>query len=410
MRHPLQKSPVSNIFETNLFYHTSDMDSPFIFDRFVTGKNFIGRKDDCTILRNLLSQGENVAIYEPPKSGKTSLIQQTFFNMRLTGGQFSIAQLSLLDVRDSATFLTRLGSAVLKATLSTPEEYAAAVPRLLSGTHFVFDRKRFNEAGEALSLNWDPDGNDIETGLRLGWKLSRESGRQLIVVLTEFQNISRLDDSYEVLKIFEKVLAEERSAGDARCSFLFCGSMVNAMKWIFEEKRYFFRNVERLKMHPVETREIVEYVVRGFLSSGKVIERELLTGACNLLKNNLWYINHLVSICDSRSKGYIVESVLEEALGALVAIHEPQFIATISSLTTFQLHLLKAILDGVTRFSASDVISRYGLSSSANVKRLKDALMKKEIVTFNGQDEPELLDPLFEYWVRNMMVLSFKNF
>ena len=61
---------------------------------------------------------------------------------------------------------------------------------------------------------------------------------------------------------------------------------------------------------------------------------------------------------------------------------------------------MRAILDGHTRFSASEIIQRYGLNSSANVKRLKDALMKKEIVTFDEKDEPTLLDPLFEYWVR----------
>ncbi|MBR1436828.1 MAG: hypothetical protein IJ584_17170, partial [Bacteroidales bacterium] len=64
------------------------MDSPFIYDKYVTGRNFIGRKDDCNILANLLSQGEPIVIYEPPKSGKMSLIQQTLFNMRLRGHQF----------------------------------------------------------------------------------------------------------------------------------------------------------------------------------------------------------------------------------------------------------------------------------------------------------------------------------
>ena len=70
-----------------------------------------------------------------------------------------------------------------------------------------------------------------------------------------------------------------------------------------------------------------------------------------------------------------------EALGAIISIHEPRFIATMNSLTTFQVNMLKAILDGVNRFSSSEVIQKYGLSSSANVRRLKDALMKKEIVT-----------------------------
>ena len=70
------------------------------------------------------------------------------------------------------------------------------------------------------------------------------------------------------------------------------------------------------------------------------------------------------------------------------------------SLTDHQLSLLKAALDGVVRFSSTDVIEKYALNSSANVRRVKDALKKKEIITFNEKDEPVVLDPLFEYWVR----------
>ena len=52
------------------------------------------------------------------------------------------------------------------------------------------------------------------------------------------------------------------------------------------------------------------------------------------------------------------------------------------------------------KFSSSDVIEKYGLNSSANVRRVKDALRKKEVITFNEKDEPVILDPLFEYWIR----------
>jgi hypothetical protein len=60
---------------------------------------------------------------------------------------------------------------------------------------------------------------------------------------------------------------------------------------------------------------------------------------------------------------------------------------------------LRAVLDGVVKFSASEVIDRYSLNSSANVRRVKDALKKKEVITFNEKDEPVILDPLFEYWI-----------
>ena len=90
-----------------------------------------------------------------------------------------------------------------------------------------------------------------------------------------------------------------------------------------------------------------------------------------------------------------------EALRTIISIHEPRFYSIVNDLTDHQLSLLLAILDGVTRFSASDVIEKYRLNSSANVRRVKDALRKKEVITFNEKDEPVILDPLFEYWVSN---------
>ena len=69
-------------------------------------------------------------------------------------------------------------------------------------------------------------------------------------------------------------------------------------------------------------------------------------------------------------------------------------------LTNYQIALLRAITDGHTKFSSAEVIRSYGLNSSANVKRLKDALSKKEIISFDEGDEPSFIDPLFEYWVK----------
>ena len=95
-----------------------------------------------------------------------------------------------------------------------------------------------------------------------------------------------------------------------------------------------------------------------------------------------------------------MEPVLIEALADLVSIHEPRFEAMMGDLTNFQVALLRAITEGHVRFSSAEVIRQYGLSSSANVKRLKDALAKKEIITFNDNEEPVFIDPLFEYWVK----------
>lgn len=373
------------------------MASSFIYDRYVTGKNFVGRKMDCTILSNLLESGENVYLYGPPESGKMSLVQQALFNMRLAGKMFAVGQLDLFNVRKVENFLLKFGEAVLRSYASVPEEYAEIVGRYLSGSHFVFDPMRYSTCGEVVSLNWDLDRNDMVLMLTLPMRISQDKGTPYYMVISEFQNLMMADGFEDLFKVMEEILSQ-KTPGNRSC-MVFMGSQVNAMKLIFEEKRWFWRMVNHVCLQPVEDREIIEHVVKGFASGGKVIERELILGACRLFRSDMWRINHFFAICDSMSKGYINEAILVEALRAMIAINEPHFRWVMNDLTDHQVSLVRATIDGVTRFSASDVIEKYALNSSANVRRVKDALKKKEVLTFNEKDEPVILDPLMEYWL-----------
>lgn len=373
------------------------MDTPFVYDNYVTGRNFVGRKMECTILANLLEAGEQVAIYEPPKSGKMSVVQQTLFNMRAAGRQFSVAWVNLFNVRTVYDFLKRFGTAVIKPLYSTPAEYSQVVSRHLEGTHFLFDPARFASHDEIVCLNWEPDENDIEKMLLLPYRIAEERGVPCYVVIEEFQNLTRAGDfDYEnVFHVLERIFAQKNTA----VSYILTGSQVNAMKNIFEERKFFYRQVEHLPLQMVDDKDIIEHIIRGFRTSGKVIERDLVIGACKLFRSNMWYLNHFVSICDSMSRGYLNEGILMEALKTIVSVNEPRFLSIVNDLTDHQLSLMRAIIDGVVKFSATDVIDRYRLNSSANVRRVKDALRKKEVITFNEKDEPVILDPLFEYWI-----------
>ena len=376
------------------------METPFIYDRYVTSKYFIGHKKECGILGNLLAAGEHVVMYEPPKTGKMSLIQQTLINMRSAGTQFITVCIDMFNVRTMHEFLLRFGTSVLKAALSTPDQYKDAIQRHLEGTHFVFDRERFYQDGSIVSLNWSPDRNDMEKMMRLPGLLAAGRGMQFYVILKEFQSIMYSDEYETLFSVMEAMFKEQPSRPGA--SFVMTGSRVNAMKLIFAERKFFYRQVVHLPIAPVESRDIIEHVVRGFLyGSGKSFDRDLAMGACELFKCNLWYINHLASICDLMSKGFINESIMTDALKCMLSLHEPRFMSMMDDLTDHQISLLRAVLDGVVKFSASDVIEKYRLNSSANVRRVKDALRKKEVITFNEKDEPVILDPLFEYWLEN---------
>lgn len=378
------------------------MDSPFLYNKYVTGQRFIGRKEDCSILGNLLSQGENVVLWEPFGTGKKSIVHQVLTRLKVSAVKFVAGTMTALDIRTNEAFVRRLGSTAMRMMASTPEAFEEMVSKYLSGTHLVFDRKAFADRDEVLSTNWDLDDNDLRAVLKLPYLLASERQERVFMIVDEFQNVDLTEDGEKIFRIMQEIMDEARSQGLGNFSYIFLGSQVNAMADIFVRRHFFYRRVQRLQLSKVDEREIVEHVIKGFLSSGKVADRDLISGACRLLKCNLFYINHFTSISDSLSKGYIMEPVMLEALQTLLAIHTGRFVSIMNDLTTFQVSLLKAILDGYTKFSTAEVIRKYSLNSSANVRRLKDALMKKEILTFEGTDErPVILDPLFEYWLKN---------
>lgn len=376
------------------------MDVPFIYSKPVGGKSYIGRKAETAAVANLLGQGENIVIYEAPKTGKTSLVQQSFYNMKSSGLDFASANISLMNVRTLREMALKLGTEVLRAAFGGPENYSSIIGELLPGTHFIFDAERFAAGGEILSLNWEMDREDLKAVLNLPYRCALKRGRKLYVVIDEFQNIMLTEDGEGACSLMEEVFRELTPEMKAAAGYIFIGSKVNAMYEIFGTKKFFFRQAERVKLGEIDTREIIEHVIRGLLASGKVIDRDLLLGVCGLFHNNICYINHFSSICDSLTKGYIMEPVLNAALDTIISIHEPRFVAAMEDLTTFQVSLLKAILDGHVKFTSAEVIEEYRLNSSANVRRLKDALCKKEIVYFDESGKPQIIDPLFEYWVR----------
>ncbi len=377
------------------------MNTPFIYDRYVTSRDFVGRKGECNALTNLIEANENVVMYAPSKTGKRSLIQQVLFNMRISGEQFVVSSLNMFNIRTPDEFLVKFGNAVVRSVASTPKEYEEIAATHLGGTRFVFDRELFAERDEVVSLNGTPREEDMVSLFELPCKLSEQISQRVIVVLEEFQSLL-LYDSYElILKSMEKILKLMKADPIGRSNYIITGSKVNAMKFIFEQQKWFHRLIERFTLGPLNEKDVVDHLRRGFMMVGKELEKEQARGACSLFKNNIWYLNHFSSICNSLAIGYINEGVMMDALNALISIHEPRLMATIGSLTDNQISFLKAVLDGVMKFSSSEIIQKYSLHSSANVKRVREALFKKEVITNEDSGEIVFLDPLFEYWLRS---------
>lgn len=378
------------------------MEEYFVFDNYVTGRAFAGRKSDCFALGNLVSGHENVCLYGAPKSGKTSLVHQALIGLQTSGRSIVVPSYDMSGVRTVEEFVTGLISAVMSQTCGGPAEFSSFIGEFLPGTNFGFDDVGYEDFGKIAVLRGRLEPSDISAALALPYNVASKRSMDMCMVIDEFQNILEIKGFEHVLKEMEKIAQEERT----NFSYIFCGSAVNAMKWIFEYRKYFFRNLSVLPISQVGEQEVIDHIVAGFRPTGKVIEKDLIQMPYRVFRGNMWYLNLMAFFCNARAIGYINEKTIKDAVETIVSLNEPRFRTIVDGLTVFQLSFLTAVLRGETRFSAADVIERYDLHSSANVKRVREALMKKEILTFTERDEPVVIDPLFEFWIRRKMGLQ----
>ncbi|MCQ2153899.1 MAG: hypothetical protein MJY44_04955 [Bacteroidales bacterium] len=378
------------------------VDNPFIYTSFASGKHFICRQHDSDVLAGLIDGGGNAYFTDGARTGKTSVIRQALYTLRVRGRNTRTVEVPLLNARSAEDLCRKVGGALFRAVASTPDEYAALVREHLAGTVFTFDNEYYSATGEPVKVCSAPQRGDLEAILNLPRRITA-SGEKTIVIFDEFQNVMLADEAEDILPAFENVLRTARAEGAKNFSFIFTGSSANSMKDIFEVHKRFWGLADRIALSEPQEKEVIDHIIRGFLAGGKVIDRELARRIFRNFKGNLWYINHFCAICDSLARGYVTEAILADSLFRLISIHEPTFTSTVNGLTTFQTSLLKAVAEGHTKFSSAEVINRYGLNSSANVKRLKDALCKKEIITFSNPATGEgasIIDPLFEFWLK----------
>lgn len=371
------------------------MDSPFIYNNFVTGPDFISRQHELSMLTSMIKERRNILIYEPAKSGKQSIVQQSFQKLRQDAQKYKVCEINLFNIRTEEALFQKYFISLINCFSSSAQEAGKLKEEFsqISGEGLVLDENgRYTD-------NPEMRGHFAKELTAFGDKLAERNNILLITYIEDFQEVLHFDDPDDTLRLLENLWGKETMRRNT--AFIISGSFVNAMKEIFEEKRYFYRMADRIKLERIDERGFTEYIIRSFLKAGRVVSKELATHIYKLTDGHPWYTQQLADIAFGLTRGYLTEAIINQAFDLLIELHSYRFRLITSRLSLFQLNLLKAILDNVEKLSSTEILSKYNLQSSANVNRLKDAVQKKEIVVFN-KGKGEFLDPLFCTWMREI--------
>jgi hypothetical protein len=142
-------------------------------------------------------------------------------------------------------------------------------------------------------------------------------------------------------------------------------------------------------------------MIQSFSKTGRVISKEFAEQLHRKVLGYPYYVQLLAHICWLNTKGFVMDSVASKSVEDLYDYNERIFRWITDGLSSSQLNYLHAVIDGVVRFSSEENLQRYELHSSANIARVREALEKKEILSFDRYNMPTFIDPVFELWFRN---------
>jgi len=163
----------------------------------------------------------------------------------------------------------------------------------------------------------------------------------------------------------------------------------------------FYKFGELIFLPKISTEDWKNFIQERFLSTHKMLSEQQAERIAMYVENHPYYVQQLSQICWFRTSIELVDEDIERSMESLVMQLSLLFQNITENLTNTQVNYLKALIDQVRMISSKEVINKYHLGSSANVSRIREALINKEIIDDQVVGIPELLDPVYRYWLKN---------
>lgn len=371
------------------------METPFVFGKIATEKNFTDREQETAYLVKHFTSLINTIIISPRRWGKSSLVNKAAELAMEQDRDLRICRIDLFNVRNEEHFYSLLAQNVIAATSSRWEEaienarnfFSRLVPKISIGS---------DPANEiSIDFDWDEVKRNPDEVLDLAEKIARDKGLKIVVCVDEFQNIAEFTDP----DYFQKRL---RSHWQQHQHVAYClyGSKRHMMLEVFtNSSKPFYKFGNLIFLNKIETSHLVEFFQSRFADTNKRITEEASTLIAALTDNHPYYAQQLAQLSWLRTEDVCTAEIVREAHAGLVEQLSLLFVTITETLTTQQLNYLRALIAGEKSISSTEVMHRYRISSPTSIARSKAALVKNDILD-NQAGCYSFQDPIYAYWLK----------
>ena len=368
---------------------------PFIFGKSADLLNFTDREEECLRLEMNFKSLINVTIISPRRWGKTSLVEKVAEKVRAEDKKIKVCMIDLFNVRSETEFYEHFAKGILKGTSNRWEEMAESAKKFLSHLLPKITFSPDSQTEISFGVGWDTLQNNPDEILNLAETIAKEKKISVVVCMDEFQAIGDLPESIAFQRKLRAHWQHHHHVG-----YCLYGSKRTMLLDIFSNASMpFYKFGDIMFLQKISTSKWSEFIKKRFEDTGKKVTLEQAAYLAGLVDNHSYYVQQLAQQAWLRTKTSCSKTIIDDSLQCIKNQLSLLFVSHIETLTSTQINFLKAVLDGETAFTSQENLKRYRLGSSANLKKIKNALISREIIDIPAK-KVEILDPVFKLWLK----------
>ena len=375
------------------------MVTPFSYGRIAEKENFTDRSSEVRLLTQNFKSLINTVIISPRRWGKTSLVNKAAQAVTEENQTILVCQIDIFNCRTEEEFYIAYANAVLKVATSAWEEFVAGVKKYLGRMAPIVSISDTSQTYE-LSFGINFKGNQLSYDeiLDLPQVIANDTKKRIVVCIDEFQNINEYEDPLA----FQRKLRSHWQKHTSVCYCLY-GSKRHMLLDIFNDYSMpFYKFGDILFLQKIGREDWIKFISERFSDTGKSISDEHCGIIADRMKNHPYYTQQLSQQVWLRTTKESTEEIINDAFLSLIGQLGLLFSNIVDSLTPKQISFLIAVSDGISNFSSKEVLMKYKLGTSANIKNLRKATLERDLIDILPSNVTEIQDPAFEYWIKHV--------
>lgn len=371
-----------------------EVNPSFLYGVSVEGDNFTDRTQETRRLKLNFENGLNVILISPRRMGKTSLVKRV---MEVVDKDIvHPVYMDIYDCRSEYDFYNKFAEAILKQTSSKIEILMENVRRFLARVSPKISISPDSVTGYAISLGITPKEYSPEEVLSLPEQIAKQLGRHIVVCIDEFQQAAEWPDSLQVQKRMRGIWQHQQHV-----SYCLFGSRQHMMNQLFQNKRMpFYQFGEPNYLQAISTDDWIPFIQSKFEKKGLHIDSNFVQQICNMVENQSSYVQQLSWNVMLNTENEVTGETIEMGISDLLMQCTPLFMEQTGTLTSYQMNLLRAIVDGQhTHWSSQEVLTKYNLGTKSNVAKMQKVLLERDFIVSTEQGL-FLSDPVMGLWFK----------